>query len=126
MSSGEYGIYLLAQCKEWMDSLQDKEYRGLAARIDLLVEQGPALGRPIVDSIKGSRHANLKELRYSKLRVLFAFDPETNAVLLIGGSKEGRWEEWYDESIPIADDLYDDWLDNLKRDPGWLDVPDTL
>jgi hypothetical protein len=126
MSFGEYGVYLLAGCKDWMDSLQDKEYRGLAARIDLLAEQGPVLGRPIVDSIKGSRHANLKEIRYSKLRLLFAFDPDANAVLVIGGSKEDRWTEWYDENIPIADDLYDDWLDNLKRTPGWLDVPDTL
>jgi hypothetical protein len=45
-------------------------------------------------------------------------------VLLLGGSKEDRWTEWYEESIPMADDLYEEWLDNLERNPHWADNPD--
>jgi hypothetical protein len=83
-----------------------------------LAEQGPALSRPAVDGIKGSRHSNMKELRHGKLRVLFAFDPKQQAVLLIGGSKQDRWTEWYEENVPIADDLYE-WLSELKRNKDW-------
>jgi hypothetical protein len=89
-----------------------------------LAEQGPATSRPVVDTISGSRHSNMKELRSGKLRILFAFDPRTHAVLLIGGSKENRWTEWYEENIPVADDLFDDWLAHLERNPDWADNPD--
>ena len=121
----EYRIYILDGCEQWMDSLKDKDYEGLAARIDLLAEQGPALGRPTADAIKGSRHSAMKELRYGKLRVLFAFDPKMQGVLLLGGSKRDRWTKWYEENIPVADDLYDDWLDSMKRIPDWPDGPET-
>ena len=121
----EYGIYVLDGCLERMKSLPDKDFEGLSARLDLLAEQGPALARPTVETIKGSRHPNMKELRYSKLRVLFAFDPETRAVLLLGGSKQDRWVEWYEEHIPLADELFDEWLDRVKRNPNWADDPDS-
>lgn len=76
------------------------------------------LGRPLVDTIRGSRHANMKELRPpgGNLRVLFAFNPRRTAILLIGGDKTGRWQEWYDEMIPAADDLYDLHLRELERE----------
>jgi hypothetical protein len=75
----------------------------------------PALGRPLVDRIKASRHHNMKELRSTggNVRILFAFDPERKAILLIGGDKTGQWKGWYSKSIPIADDLYDEHLENL-------------
>lgn len=120
----EYDVYVLDGCMKWMESLPQKDRNHLAARIDLLVEQGPALGRPVVDTIKGSRHSNMKELRHGKLRLLFAFDPNKQAVILIGGSKEDRWTEWYTENIPIADDLYDEWLGELDVNPSWPDHPD--
>lgn len=77
----EYDVYVLDGCSDWMGGLPQKDRNDLAARIDLLAEQGPALSRPAVDGIKGSRHANMKELRHGKLRVLFAFDPKQQAVL---------------------------------------------
>lgn len=79
----------------------------------LLSERGPDLGRPIVDSIHGLRHPNLKELRVSEkgaLRVLFAFDPRRTAILLVGGDKSGQWDQWYRDAVPAADDLYDEHL----------------
>ena len=48
--------------------------------------------------------------------LLFAFDPRRVAILLIGGDKTNRWQEWYDEYIPIADALYDEYLEELRRE----------
>jgi hypothetical protein len=50
------------------------------------------------------------------LRVLFLFDPRRQAILLLGGDKSGRWAEWYDCAIPAADDLYDDYLNELREE----------
>src|SRR5579862_5028082 len=93
----------------WWDQLEPDQQDALTARVLILRDQGPALGRPLVDTITSSRHANMKELRASKqgaLRVLFAFDPLRQAVLLIGGDKTDRWQEWYREAIPLGDDLF--------------------
>jgi hypothetical protein len=100
----------------WWDTLSADQQDALTARVLILGEQGPSLGRPLVDTITGSRHSNMKELRASKqgaLRVLFAFDPLRQAVLLLGGDKSGRWEEWYREAIPAADTLFDEHLRDL-------------
>ncbi|WP_350278667.1 type II toxin-antitoxin system RelE/ParE family toxin [Kribbella sp. HUAS MG21] len=70
----------------------------------------------MVETIKASRHQNMKELRSGTIRVLFAFDPVRQAVLLIGGDKVGQWGAWYRRNIPIADDLYDEWLEELEKD----------
>ena len=72
---------------------------------------GPALGRPTVDRVAGSAVHNLKELRVrsgGELRILFAFDEERRAVLLVGGDKTGNWKEWYEEAIPIAERILSD------------------
>lgn len=71
-----------------------------------------------MDTIKGSRHPNMKELRPlgGYIRVLFAFDPRRSAILLTGGDKTGRWEEWYEEAIPEADRLYDIYLEELREE----------
>ncbi|MFN8232680.1 MAG: type II toxin-antitoxin system RelE/ParE family toxin [Actinomycetota bacterium] len=88
------------------------------AAVEFLEERGPALGRPFVDTIKSSRHANMKELipMASNIRVLFAFDPRRTAILLIGGDKSDRWDEWYREMVPMADDLYDEHLRALEEE----------
>lgn len=88
----------------WYDSLTSEQQDALAARIELLEELGPNLKRPTVGEIQSSRHApHMKELRVSAegtLRVLFAFDPRRTAILLLGGNKSGRWDEWYKVAIP--------------------------
>lgn len=60
----------------------------------------------------------MKELRPlgGDLRILFAFDPRRTAILLIGGDKRGRWNEWYAEMVPVADQLYDEHLAELARE----------
>ena len=101
--------------EEWMMSLTDKQYAATQRAINQLEQDGPALGRPFVDTIRNSRFKNMKELRISSqgaLRILFAFDPERRAVLLIGGdkSKDSRWNDWYVGAIQRADDLFEEHL----------------
>ena len=56
--------------------------------------------------------ANLKELRPGTIRIrtLFVFDPWRSCILLVAGDKSGRWNEWYDEAIPLAEQRYDRYL----------------
>jgi hypothetical protein len=83
----------------------------VAQAVAALREEGPALGRPLVDRIQGSKVHHLKELRpgsagRSEIRVLFAFDPTRSALLLLGGDKAGNWQRWYRQNIPVAEQLY--------------------
>lgn len=85
----------------------------MVAAVELLEDHGPQLGRPIVDTVSASRHKNMKELRpgstgRSELRILFAFDADRSAIMLIAGDKAGNWTRWYKKNIPLADDLFDD------------------
>lgn len=100
----------------WWNTLTETEQRHLDAAVQVLANAGPNLGRPVVDTITSSRHANMKELRTSSMRTLFAFDPRRTAILLIGGDKAGAWDTWYTTAIPEADDLYDTHLETLKQE----------
>lgn len=100
-------------CESWANDLDQSDAEALLAAIRVLREQGPNLGRPLVDTIKGSRHTNMKELRpgstgRSEIRLLFAFDKERKAILLVGGDKSDDWKGWYDRNIPIADARFDE------------------
>src|ERR1700722_14017379 len=79
------------------DSLPDDVKNELRAHALLLEQFGPQLGRPRVATLKGSRHANIKELRFDAAdgvwRIAFSFDPKRNAVLLIAGDKSGGGEK---------------------------------
>lgn len=103
----------------WLDDLDDNSTEQILAALEILRDIGPALGRPLVDTITGSRHKNMKELRpgshgTSELRVLFAFDPERKAIMLVAGNKTGNWKKWYRQNIPIADNLFDQHKQSLK------------
>jgi hypothetical protein len=83
----------------------------VAQAVAALREDGPSLGRPLVDRLKGSRIHHLKELRpgsrgRSEIRIIFAFDPTRSALLLLGGDKAGNWERWYRDNVPAAERLY--------------------
>ena len=97
-----------------VEELQDE----LLAHAKLLAEFGPNLGRPTVDTLKGSRHANMKELRFAwngqVWRVAFAFDPQRQAILLVGGDKCGADQRrFYKRLLTVADERYDDHLGSL-------------
>jgi hypothetical protein len=110
-------VLFSAEADEWLATLTDDEFASIIAAASELEQHGPSLGRPIVDTIKGSRHHNMKELRSvgGHLRALFAFDPLRQAIVLIGGDKRNDWTGWYDVNIPLADDLYDDYLAYLRE-----------
>ena len=93
----------------------------ILAHAKVLETFGPTLGRPRVDTLNGSRHANLKELRFRTgdgvWRVAFAFDPIRRAVLLVAGSKSGIDERrFYQRLIRKADERFETHLDRLKAE----------
>ena len=108
------------QCEVWADGLEPTDQEALLAAIRVLRDEGPTLGRPLVDSVKGSRHQNMKELRpgstgRTEVRVLFAFDKERKAILLLGGDKSDDWRGWYQTNIPIADERFTEHQEEIDR-----------
>ena len=107
-------IVVVEPVRSWLHGLRNSDRRTLqlvSQAIDALAEEGPALGRPLVDTVRVSSLSNLKELRpgsagASEVRVLFLFDPERRAVLLVGGDKSGDWHGWYRTAIPQAEVAY--------------------
>ena len=101
-------ILTTKQVDEWLAKCDDKTYRLIERALTVLGEVGPRLGRPLVDTVHGSLLRNLKELRpgssgRSEVRILFVFDPNRNAVLLIAGDKSGQWSAWYESAIAQAE-----------------------
>jgi hypothetical protein len=97
---------------EWFTDLVPDGQAEVIAKVELLKVLGPQLGRPHADTLNGSRHANMKELRADTkdqvLRVAFAFDPDRAAILLVGGDKSGvSQKRFYRQLIAKADELYD-------------------
>jgi len=115
----EWEVEFTDEFGTWWEGLSEAEQVDVRAEVNLLRRFGPSLGRPHVDSVASSKHANMKELRVQHrgrpYRVLFAFDPRRTAVLLIGGNKTGKGR-WYKEFVPIADRLYDEHLETLRRE----------
>lgn len=103
----------------WWSTLTAAQQAALEASVRMLERFGPRLTRPYADQVKGSRHANMKELRTqcqgSPLRTFFAFDPRRSAILLIGGDKTGD-DRFYERMLPRADQLYDDYLQELRAE----------
>lgn len=91
----------------------------LLAVAKLLADYGPQLGRPYADTLKGSKHANMKELRFEatdgEWRAAFAFDPQRKAILLVAGDKSGGSQKrFYRQLIATADRRYSAHLEKLK------------
>jgi hypothetical protein len=91
----------------------------LLAIARLLSEYGPQLGRPYVDTLNGSKHANMKEMRFSaadgEWRAAFAFDPERNAIVLVAGDKsDGSQKRFYKQLVAKADSRFSAHLEGLK------------
>jgi hypothetical protein len=103
----------------WYASLGDTDRANVLASLLVLRQMGPQLGRPHADSVKGSSHSNMKELRIQSkgkpLRAFFAFDFERTGIVLCAGNKGGNDKRFYDEMIPIADREFTAHLERLKR-----------
>jgi len=112
-------VEFTVEFERWWNSLDAGEQESLAASIGLIEELGPQLPRPHSDTVNGSKHANMKELRTQHkgrpLRTFYAFDPRRMAILLLGGDKTGD-ARFYDRMIPLADKLYDQHLKDLKKE----------
>jgi len=91
----------------WFDALDDTDRENVLASLMVLKERGPMLARPYADTVKGSRHSNMKELRVQSkgdpIRAFFAFDPIRKGIVLCAGNKAGDEKRFYEVMIPIAD-----------------------
>jgi hypothetical protein len=107
----------------WWNNLSEEEQESINASVRLLEERGPQLGFPHSSGINGSKHEHMRELRTQHegrpYRTLYAFNPLRTAILLIGGDKTGN-DDWYDKHVPIADRLYDEHLNELRKE-GLID-----
>jgi hypothetical protein len=105
--------------EEWWNSLEETEQIKIDAVIRMLEEYGPDLPYPVSSGVNGSRHSHMRELRVQvhgrPFRVLYAFNPKRAAILLVGGDKTGD-DRWYEVNVPKADQLYDQHLEELKRE----------
>lgn len=105
--------------EEWWSTLTDEQQEDVSASVTLLEEKGPSLRFPHSSGINGSKHGHMRELRTQSggdpLRTLYAFDPLRTAILLIGGDKTGD-DRWYETNVPIADRLYDEHLEQLRKE----------
>ncbi len=104
---------------QWWETLNEREQDAIDVVVRLLEARGPQLGYPYSTDVVSSRHGHIRELRVQHrgepYRILYAFDPRRTAILLVGGRKSGDGR-WYDEFVPIADRLYDEHLEELRRE----------
>jgi hypothetical protein len=122
----EWEILLSAQVESFLDDLYESDpasHQLVNQAILILERNGPAEGRPLVDSVTASRVANMKELRppssgRSEIRILLVFDPWRAAILLVAGDKSGQWDKWYRTAIPRAEQLYDEYLAERRKEMG--------
>ncbi len=120
----KYDEDFLAELEELERTTGSSAVREEVAALALLLQQfGPQLRRPHCDTLKGSKHANMKELRFTlpdgEWRVAFAFDPRRSAILFVGGSKSGvPGKRFYRELVRVADKRFDDHLKGLKPQKG--------
>ena len=104
---------------DWYESLSSTDKESVLSYMILLRSKGPVLSRPYADTVKGSIHPNMKELRVqskgSPIRAFFAFDPNRDAILLCAGEKTGKEKRFYSKMIPLADEEFSRHLKELKR-----------
>lgn len=120
----EWEILLSTEVESFLDDLYESDptsHQLVNQAILVLERNGPAEGRPLVDSITASRIANMKELRppssgRTEIRILLVFDPWRAAILLVAGDKSGQWKRWYRTAIPRAERLYDDYLAERRKE----------
>ncbi len=102
-------LLYLAEYTNWLDDQEEGLQDEALAHLEVLKQFGPTLGRPLVDTLYDSKMKNLKELRFgykgAPIRILFAFDPRQQGVVILGGGKSDN-KRWYQINIPIAEKLF--------------------
>jgi hypothetical protein len=107
-------VIVTAEFAAWYEGLSLTEQNSVGRVVGLLEERGPTLEFPFSSGIKGSSFSGMRELRIQHAgdpyRVLYAFDPIRQAILLVGGVKTGKGKRWYEEAIRLADKLFAEYL----------------
>jgi hypothetical protein len=114
-----WNVEITDEFEAWYRTLGAHQQDAVGRSIMVLEDAGPGLGRPYVDTVKGSKLNHLKELRAqcdgAPLRMFFVFDRRRSAILLIGGDKTGD-AQFYERMIPVAERLYETYLEELRKD----------
>jgi len=104
---------------DWYEGLTEPEQNAVERVVDLLEERGATLTFPLSSGIKGSKFSSMRELRIQHrgepYRVLYAFDPVRQAVLLMGGVKTGQGNRWYEDAIRQADKLFAEYVQETEQ-----------
>jgi hypothetical protein len=112
-----WNVEFTEEFEAWWKTLDDGEQDAVARLVRLLEEYGPTLPFPYSSGVEGSEYSHMRELRVQHAgrpyRVLYAFDPRSVALLLIGGDKSGQ-DRWYEQYVPIADRIYTTHLREIK------------
>ncbi len=112
---GSWSVVIHPEVRGWLHELRRVDRETLAQitkALDIVLDgAGPATGRPLVDTLTGTRLRNLKELRpgstgRTEIRLLMVFDAARDMVILVGGDKSGAWSRWYREAIPLAEQRF--------------------
>ena len=105
--------------EEWWETLSEDEQDAVDYSVGLLQSEGPSLRFPHSSSVTQSRHGSMRELRSQcegrPIRTFYAFDPRRTAILLIGGDKTGD-DRFYAVMIPVADKIYDAYLNEIQKE----------
>ncbi|BAZ15400.1 hypothetical protein NIES4071_72720 [Calothrix sp. NIES-4071] len=103
----------------WWQTLTANQQDDVVSIVKLLEESGTLLSFPYSSGVNGSKHSHMRELRIQSggnpIRIFYAFDPRRIAILLIGGDKTGD-KRFYEKYIPIADQLYDEYLKEIREE----------
>src|ERR1043166_1577733 len=103
----------------WDEELSEGIQADIDRMVGVLEARGPQLPFPYSSGIAGTRHDHMRELRVQSrgkpIRIFYALDPRRTAILLIGGDKTGE-KRFYEEMIPVADRLYDEYIEELKKE----------
>ncbi|MFP5233922.1 MAG: type II toxin-antitoxin system RelE/ParE family toxin [Acidobacteriota bacterium] len=114
-----YEVEASDEFKDWYEPLSEAEQNSIERVVLMLAEAGPALGFPYSTGIQSSKFSHMRELRIQHdgrpYRVLYAFDPNRAALLLLGGDKTGD-SRWYEKMVPKADAIYEEHLKALEEE----------
>lgn len=110
-------VLVTDEFRDWYYELDNTDADKVFQIIGMLEAVGVTLKFPYSSNIEGSKYP-LRELRIQSkgqpLRILYAFNPERNALLILGGNKGGN-DRWYDVNIPLAEKIWEQHLEDIAK-----------